>query len=54
MNSLLDKEMAMRLLSLVSHLHRPVVCILLAYIDPGQQLLRDSQFFALLRQKQSK
>ncbi|KAH9963282.1 ribosome 60S biogenesis N-terminal-domain-containing protein [Russula dissimulans] len=50
----LHGDMAIRLIYLMSRIHRPAVRILLTYIDPNQRLLRDTQFFTSLRQTQSK
>ena len=48
------KEMAIQLVTFMSRIYPPALGILLTYVDPGQQLLRDLQFLALLRQTQSK
>jgi hypothetical protein len=44
----------MRLIFTMSRIHRPAVGILLTCLDPGQLLMRDASFFALLRETQSK
>jgi hypothetical protein len=44
----------MRLILTLSRIHRPAIGILLTYLDPGQRLLRDAPFLALLRETQSK
>jgi len=50
----LQDEIASRLINVVSRIHRPAVRILLVYMDPSKRLLREPQFFTLLRQTQTK
>ena len=44
----------MRLISTMSRIHRPAIGRLLTCLDPGQRLLRDAPFLALLQETQSK
>jgi hypothetical protein len=50
----LQKDMAIRLVNFMSRIHRPVVGVLLEFVDPGQRLMQDPPFLSLLRQAQSK
>ncbi|KAI0269360.1 ribosome 60S biogenesis N-terminal-domain-containing protein [Gloeopeniophorella convolvens] len=51
-DSSLDREAVTRLISVVARIHPTVVEVLLEYLDPARELLKDAQFFALLQKLQ--
>ncbi|KAI0254170.1 ribosome 60S biogenesis N-terminal-domain-containing protein [Lactifluus subvellereus] len=53
-DSPLQKDSATRLVSTMSRIHHPAIGLLLTCLDPGQLLLRDVPFLALLQATQSK